>query len=105
MVDPVKVKPLSKLQIATHLAEKLELSKKQATEFLDELAALAYAQTSTTGEFTVPGIGKLIKQERAAREGRNPSTGEAMRIEAKTVVKFRIAKAAKDAVLPPADKT
>jgi DNA-binding protein HU-beta len=93
-------KSMSKTQIVAHLAEKFELPRKTVVEILDEIAGLAYAQTETTGEFTIPGIGKLIKQERAARTGRNPATGEPIAIPAKSVVKFRVAKAAKDAVLP-----
>jgi DNA-binding protein HU-beta len=93
-------KPMSKSQIATHMAEKFEMTRKQATEIIDELANLAYNETKKRGEFTIPGVGKLVKQQRKARTGRNPATGEAIKIPAKTVVKFRVAKAAKDAVLP-----
>jgi DNA-binding protein HU-beta len=93
-------KPLSKSQIATHIAEKYEMTRRQATEILDELANLAYSETKKKGEFTVPGVGKLVKQQRKARTGRNPATGEAIKIPAKTVMKFRVAKAAKDAILP-----
>ena len=90
-------KPLSKTQIIAALAEKTELNKKDVAAVLDELAALAYAEADKG--FTIPGLGKLLKQERAARKGRNPATGEEIDIPAKTVLKFRIAKAAKDAVL------
>lgn len=93
-------KPMSKSQIATHIAEKFEMTRRQATEILDEIANLAYSETKKRGEFTVPGVGKLVKQQRKARTGRNPATGESIKIPAKTVVKFRVAKAAKDAVLP-----
>ena len=95
-----KTKAMTKAQIATHMSEKFGFPKKQAVEVLDEIAAVAYAETKKKGEFTIPGIGKLVKQARAARMGRNPSTGAAIKIAAKTVLKFRIAKAAKDAVLP-----
>lgn len=91
---------MTKAQIAAHVAEKFGLQKKQSVELLDEIAALAYSETKKRGEFTFPGIGKLVKQARAARMGRNPATGAAIKIPAKTVLKFRIAKAAKDAVLP-----
>jgi DNA-binding protein HU-beta len=91
---------MSKSQIATHIAEKFEMTRRQATEILDEIANLAYSETKKRGEFTVPGVGKLVKQQRKARTGRNPATGESIKIPAKTVVKFRVAKAAKDAVLP-----
>ena len=66
---------------------------------MDALVSLAYAETKKSGEFTVPGLGKLQKKHRAARMGRNPATGEQIQIKAKTVVKFRVAKAAKDAIL------
>jgi DNA-binding protein HU-beta len=100
MSEDTKQKPMSKTQLVAHLAEKVELPRAKVVELLDEIAGLAYAQTATTGEFTIPGIGKLIKQERAARTGRNPATGAPIAIAAKSVVKFRVAKAAKDAVLP-----
>ena len=79
------------------IAEKAQLSKKQAGEILDHIAALAYKHAKDT--FTLPGIGKLVLKDRAARMGRNPKTGEAIQIKAKRVVKFRVAKAAKDAIL------
>ena len=93
-------KAMTKSQIATHFAEKFSLSRRQAQDFLDELANLAYNEAKKKGEFTIPGIGKLVKQQRKARTARNPATGEAIKIPAKTVMKFRVAKAAKDAVLP-----
>jgi DNA-binding protein HU-beta len=93
-------KALTKTQVAAHLAEKFGITKKQAVEIVDEISQLAYAETKKKGEFTVPGIGKLVKQQRKARMVRNPATGQMMKSPAKTVVKFRVAKAAKDAVLP-----
>jgi DNA-binding protein HU-beta len=90
-------KALSKSQIAAALAEKTEITKKQAVEVLDHLAALAYKNAKNT--FTLPGVGKLVLVNRKARMGRNPATGEAIKIPAKRVVKFRVAKAAKDAIL------
>jgi DNA-binding protein HU-beta len=90
-------KALTKSQIATTLAEKVEISKKQSAQFLDELAALAYKNAKNT--FTLPGLGKLVLVNRKARQGRNPATGETIQIPAKRVVKFRVAKACKDAVL------
>jgi DNA-binding protein HU-beta len=90
-------KALSKSQIAAELAEKTEITKKQAVEVLDHLAALAYKNAKNT--FTLPGIGKLVLVNRKARMGRNPATGETIKIPAKRVVKFRVAKAAKDAIL------
>ena len=88
---------LSKSQLAAAIAEKAEISKKQAVEILENIAALAYKHAKDT--FTLPGIGKLVLKDRAARMGRNPKTGEAIQIKAKRVVKFRVAKAAKDAIL------
>ena len=90
-------KPMTKSQLVSALAEKAEISKAQAKAVLEGLAELAYA--GADDGFTIPGIGKLVKVDRAARDGRNPATGEKIRIPAKTVLKFRIAKAAKDAVL------
>ena len=90
-------KALTKSQIAATLAEKAEISKKQAVTILDELAVLAYKNAKNT--FTLPGIGKLVLVNRKARLGRNPATGEQIQIPAKKVVKFRVAKAAKDAIL------
>lgn len=90
-------KALSKAQLVAAIAEKAELPKKQAAEILDYLAVLAYKHAKDT--FTLPGIGKLVLNNRAARVGRNPKTGESINIPAKRVVKFRVAKAAKDAIL------
>jgi DNA-binding protein HU-beta len=97
-------KLMTKTQLASQLAEKFSISKKAANEVLDELASIAVAQTKKAGAFTLPGIGKLVKANRKARMGRNPATGEAIKIPAKTVVKFRVAKAAKDSIVPPKAK-
>ena len=88
---------LTKSQVYTALADKSGLSKKQVRAFMDDLADLAY-QEAKDG-FTIPGVGKLVLVHRNARMGRNPATGEQIHIPAKKVVKFRIAKACKDAVL------
>jgi DNA-binding protein HU-beta len=88
---------MSKSQVAAALAEKVEISKKQAGALLEELATLAYKEAKNS--FTLPGIGKLVLVNRKARMGRNPATGEQIKIPAKKVVKFRVAKAAKDAIL------
>jgi DNA-binding protein HU-beta len=88
---------MTKSQIAEHMAEKTGLTKKNAALFLEELANLAHKQAKNT--FTFPGVGKLVLVNRKARMGRNPATGEAIKIPAKRVVKFRVAKAAKDAIL------
>lgn len=90
-------KAMTKSQIADYMAEKFDLKKKVAAAILEELAALAYKQAKNS--FTIPGIGKLVLVKRKARLGRNPATGEQINIPAKTVVKFRVAKACKDAVL------
>lgn len=91
-------KPLTKSQTATALAEAVEgVSKKQVGQLLEALSALAYKNARNS--FTIPGIGKLVLVNRKARQGRNPATGEVIQIPAKKVVKFRVAKAAKDAIL------
>jgi DNA-binding protein HU-beta len=92
-------KTMTKAQVLKTLAEKLDMSKKQATAFMDELACLAYTQTKKNGSFTLPGFGKLVLVNRKARMGRNPATGEAIKIKAKRVVKMRLAKACKEAIL------
>ena len=91
-----KAKPLTKSQIIVKLAEQNDMTKKDASAFLDSLAQLAYKEAKKG--FTIPGLGKLVLVKRKARMGRNPATGESISIPAKTVLKFRIAKAAKDAV-------
>jgi DNA-binding protein HU-beta len=91
------VMALTKAQIQAQLADKTELSKKQVGQFFDELCKLAYKEAKNS--FTIPGLGKLVLVNRAARTGRNPATGETIQIPAKKVVKFRVAKAAKDAIL------
>jgi DNA-binding protein HU-beta len=93
----IMAKAMSKSQVAAAIAEENEISKKQAAQILDSIAELAYKQAKNT--FTLPGLGKLVLVNRAARMGRNPATGEAIKIPAKRVVKFRVAKAAKDAIL------
>ena len=90
-------KALTKSQIAGEIADKNGITKKQAVEILELIAALAYKHAKDS--FTIPGLGKLVLVNRAARIGRNPATGEAIKIKAKKVVKFRVAKAAKDAIL------
>lgn len=90
---------LTKSQLLNAMADKTGLTRKQVATFLDTLASMAYSSVKSSGEFTVPGIGKLVKKHRSARQGRNPATGATIQIPAKTVVKFRVAKAAKDAIL------
>ena len=90
-------KPMTKSQILDHLATENEITKKQAGSILDSLVNLSYAQAKSG--FTIPGLGKLVLSNRKARMGRNPQTGEAIKIAARTVVRFRLGKAAKDAIL------
>ncbi len=91
---------MTKTQLVRHMAESHEMSNKQVAAFLDALAEVAIKETKKNGVFVVPGLGRLVKSARKARMGRNPQTGEAIKIPAKTVVKFRVAKAAKDAIAP-----
>ena len=96
---------MSKSKIIAHLAEKVStkekpVSKKQVVSFFDELFNLAVKEAKGAGKFVIPGIGRAVKAHRKARMGRNPQTGEAIKIPAKTVVKFRVAKAAKDSIAP-----
>ncbi len=95
------VQKMTKTQLIRYMAEKMETPPKQIAAFLDLLIETATTHTRKNGEFTVPGLGKLVKAQRAARMGRNPATGEALKIKASTTVKFRLSKSAKDAVVPP----
>ncbi|MFA6393386.1 MAG: HU family DNA-binding protein [Patescibacteria group bacterium] len=90
---------LTKSQILEAMANQTGMSKKEVGNFMDKFTELALSEVKKNGEFVVPGIGKLVKVQRAARVGRNPATGASINIPAKTVVKFRVAKAAKEAVL------
>ena len=102
---------MTKSQLQTTIAEEIGTDRKTAGAFLEKLSEIAYRETKKKGEFVIPGIGKLVKQKRKARMGINPKTGEKLKIAAKTVVKMRLAKAAKDAVMgdtvaaPAAKKT
>ena len=97
MAKAAAKKPMTKSQIMATLAENTELTKKKVQEVMDALVDLAYKQAKVG--FTIPGLGKLVVQQRKARTGRNPATGETIKIPAKKVLKFRIAKAAKDEIL------
>lgn len=90
-------KPMTKGQIVDHLAQKTGTTKKLSAQFLEELVSLSYKEAKKT--FVIPGLGKLVLAQRKKRQGRNPATGAVITIPAKKVLKFRIAKAAKDAVL------
>ncbi len=96
---------MTQSQLVRHLAGRCEVSNKKAHQFLEELAQTALQETKRKGVFVLPGIGRLVKAHRKARMGRNPATGEAIKIAAKTVVKFRVAKAAKDSIAPSKAKT
>jgi len=97
-------KPMTKAQAVAYFAEKFQLTKSAANAVMDELAILAVSETKKTGAFTLHGIGKLVLSKRKARIGRNPQTGEPIKIPAKTVIKMRMAKAFKDAVVPAKKK-
>lgn len=90
-------KALTKSQVITSIADAAQITKKQAAEIMEIIVDLAYKNAKNT--FTLPGLGKLVLVNRKARIGRNPATGEQIQIKAKRVVKFRVAKAAKDAIL------
>lgn len=90
-------KSMSKSALISHLAESNEMTRKQVVAFMETLVDTAYKQAKNG--FTLPGVGKLVLVNRKARMGRNPATGETIKIPAKKVVKFRVAKAAKDAIL------
>jgi DNA-binding protein HU-beta len=92
-------KKLTKSALLQTIAQETDSDRKTAAFFLEVITGIALREVKKNGEFTLPGIGKLVKQKRKARIGRNPKTGEKIKIAAKTVVKFRVAKAAKDALL------
>ena len=96
----VEARRMGKSELFSHFADRFEMKRTQAREYFDELTQLAEKELKRSGEFVLPGMVKLVVQKRKARMGRNPATGEAIKIPAKTVVKARIAKQLKDAVLP-----
>lgn len=89
---------MTQTEIVGALADKTGMTKAQAKDFFNEMAELAKKEVKKNGEFTIPGFGKLVKAHRKAREGRNPATGQPIKIPAKTTVKFRVGKAMKDSV-------
>lgn len=97
-------KRMSQSEILNHFAQKFEIKRSQAKEFFEELSELAGREVKRNGEFVLPGFGKMVMAERKAREGRNPATGETIKIPAKTTLKFRVGKAMKDSVLPAKKK-
>ncbi len=90
---------MTKSELLQALADKLGKTRKEVSEMVEALVELAYATTKKEGEFTLPGLGKLVKKNRPARMGRNPATGASIQIPAKTVIKFRVAKQAKESIL------
>jgi DNA-binding protein HU-beta len=97
-------KRMTQSQLVKKIAASCEVSNKAAKAFVDTYAGIAVGETKKSGVFVLPGIGRLVRVERKARMGRNPATGEAIKIPAKKVVKFRVAKAVKDAIVPPKKK-
>jgi DNA-binding protein HU-beta len=95
---------LTQSQVIRELADSNQVSTRVAKEFVTKFAELAVRETKKNGVFIIPGIGRLVRVDRKARIGRNPATGEAIKIPAKKVVKFRVAKAVKDAIVPPKKK-
>ncbi len=92
-------KRLTKSQIMAELSERWGVSKKQAGEMYDSFVAMIYGEIKRAGEVAFPGLGKMVKKQRAARMGRNPATGATIKIPARTVLKFGVSKAAKEALL------
>ena len=90
---------MTKTELLQTIATATDTDKRTAGFFLDTIVEIAYKEAKKNGEFVLPGIGKLVKQKRAARMGRNPKTGASIKIPAKTVVKFRVSKTAKDQIL------
>jgi DNA-binding protein HU-beta len=99
-----EVKRMTQTQLIKELAAACEVTNKQAKALLDKYTEIAVAQTKKVGIFVMPGIGRLKRVERKARIGRNPATGEKIKIPAKKVVKFLVAKTVKDAIVPPKKK-
>ncbi len=94
-------KVMTKSQLVAKIADESEITKAKVGGILELISKIAVTETKKNGQFVLPGIGKLVKSQRKARMGRNPQTGAAIKIPAKTVVKFRVSKACKDAVVPP----
>jgi DNA-binding protein HU-beta len=96
-----EVKRMTQTAIVKELAETTGVNNKVAKQFIESLTDLAIRETKKNGVFILPGIGRLVRVDRKARIGRNPATGEAIKIPAKKVVKFRLAKSVKEAIIPP----
>ncbi len=95
---------MTQTQLVRELAESTGVNNKVAKQFLETLTTIAVRETKKNGVFIIPGIGRLVRQERKARVGRNPATGDKIKIPAKKVVKFRVAKSVKDSIVPPKKK-
>ena len=95
---------MTQTQLVRSLAESCEVNNKTSRQMLECLASTAIAEVKKNGVFVLPGVCRLVRVDRKARTGRNPATGEAIKIPAKKVVKFRVAKAVKDAIVPPKKK-
>lgn len=95
---------MTQTQLVRELAEGVGTNNKVAKTFMENYAAIAIRETKKSGLFVLPGIGRLVRVDRKARMGRNPATGEAIKIPAKKVVKFRVAKSVKDSIVPPKKK-
>ena len=95
---------MTQSQIIQTLADSCQITKKIAKAMMEDLAQTAITQVKKNGLFVLPGIGRLVRVDRKARMGRNPATGETIKIPAKKVVKFRVAKATKEAIVPPKAK-
>ena len=93
-------KRMSQSEVINHFAEKYGMKRAQVKELFEEMSNLAASEVKESGEFVLPGFGKLVLSERKAREGRNPQTGETIQIPAKTTLKFRLSKGMKDSVVP-----
>jgi DNA-binding protein HU-beta len=97
-------KRMTQTQLVKKIAETCGVANKVAKQMLETYTDIAVSETKKNGLFVLPGLGRLVKQQRKARMGRNPATGEAIKIPAKTVVKFRVAKSVRDAIVPPKKK-
>ncbi len=95
-----KPTPIKKSQLISELAETLEISKKDASNFLEKFVELAYKEAKKNGAFVIPGLGKLVLRRTKKRKGRNPATGQEIDIPAKTAVKFSVSKLCKEAIVP-----
>jgi len=95
---------MTQTQLVRELAEGCGTNNKVAKSFVENYAGIAVRETKKNGVFVIPGIGRLVRVDRKARMGRNPATGEAIKIPAKKVVKYRVAKAVKDSIVPPKKK-